>query len=140
LTPSAGRRIEVLRRGIQAYNAGDTGGVLAVLDPEVECVNSEKLANAGTFHGHEGYRRWVAQWHEAWEDFQNIPEEIVPVGERHVVARVRGAGRGRNSGIEVAMEVGWVYELRDDLCVFMSVQPTFEEALALAREREGIYE
>jgi ketosteroid isomerase-like protein len=132
------RRVELLRRGIQAYNASDTGAVLRQLHPEVEIVNSDALLNSGTFHGHDGYLRWVGQWHEAWEQFQNIPEEIVPVGERHVVARVRGGGRGRASGLEVAMEVGWVYEMRDELCVFMSIQPSFEIAMAMAREREDL--
>lgn len=131
------RRIEVLRRGIQSYNAGDTGAVLASLAPDVVCETADGLGNPGRYHGHGGYREWVADWLEAWEDFQNEPLEIVPVGERHVVARVRGSARGRGSGIEVAMEVGWVYEMRDDLCVFMSVRPTFEQALAMAREREG---
>jgi ketosteroid isomerase-like protein len=127
-----------LRRGVQAYNAHDSGAVLALLHPEVEIVNSGELPNAGTYQGHDGYRHWVGQWHEAWEDFQQLPLEIVPVGERHVVARVRGGGRGRGSGIEVSMEVGWVYEVRNDLCVFMSMQPTFDAAMRLAREREGI--
>jgi ketosteroid isomerase-like protein len=138
LTSSGEKRVELLRRGIQAYNASDTGAVLALLHRDVVIVNSDALLNSGTFQGHDGYRKWVGQWHEAWELFQNIPEEIVPVGERHVVARVRGGGRGRASGLEVEMEVGWVYEMRDDLCVFMSIQPSFEVAMAMAREREGI--
>jgi ketosteroid isomerase-like protein len=132
------RRVEILRRGIQAYNARDTAALLALLDPEVEIVNSSQLPNAGTFHGHEGFRRWMAEWHEAWEDFQNLPKEVIPVGERHVVARVQGDGRGRGSGIEVSMEVGWVYEIRDDLCVFMSLQPSFDAAMSMARERTGL--
>jgi ketosteroid isomerase-like protein len=132
------RRVELLRRGIQAYNARDTAAVLALLHPDVEVVNSDEFPNPGTFHGHAGYRSWVAEWEEAWEDFQNLPEEILPVGDRHVVARVRAGGRGRGSGVEVSMDVGWVYEMQDDLCVFMSIQPSFDAAMRLAREREGL--
>jgi ketosteroid isomerase-like protein len=135
---SAARRVELLRKGIQAYNAHDRAALLALLDPEVEILNSGELPNAGTYQGHDGYRRWVAHWEDAWEDFQQLPVEIVPVGERHVVARIRGGGRGRGSGIEVSMELGWVYEMRNDLCVFMSIQPNFDAAMRLAREREGL--
>ncbi len=131
-------RVELVRRGFQAYNARDAGAVLRLLDPEVEVYNTVALMNAGTFHGHEGYLRWVRQWEEAWEDFQNTPEEIVPVGERHVVARVRASGRGRGSGVEIGQVLAYVWELRDGRCVRLELHPSFELAVQAAREREGI--
>jgi hypothetical protein len=45
-------------------------------------------------------------------------------------------GIGRGSGVEVTMETGWVYEVRDGRCVHMGVHPSFESALVVARERE----
>jgi hypothetical protein len=47
-------------------------------------------------------------------------------------------GIGRGSGVEVTMETGWVYEVRDGRCVHMGVHPSFESALVVAREREGM--
>jgi ketosteroid isomerase-like protein len=137
-TTSPEERIELVRRGIQAYNAADTGALLRTLHPEVEIESSGELMNAGTYRGHDGYLSWVSHWHDAWEDFQQTPEEIVPVGERHVVVRMRSSGRGRGSGLDVAMTVGWTYEVRDRLCVYMAIHPTFEAALAQARDREGL--
>jgi ketosteroid isomerase-like protein len=131
-------RIELVRRAFQAFDAEDIEALLGLLHPDIEIVSSGELMNAGTFYGRGGYRRWMEEWREAWEDLQSHPEEIVPVGERHVVARVRSRGRGRGSGVEVSMEVGWAFEARDDSCVFMSLQPSFDAALRLARDREGI--
>jgi hypothetical protein len=54
-------RVELVRQGLQAYNARDAGAVLRLLDPEIEIYNSVALMNAGTFQGHEGYLRWVRQ-------------------------------------------------------------------------------
>ena len=131
-------RIEVVRRGFQAYNASDTGAVLRLLDPDVEIHSTDELMNPGTFHGHAGYLRWVGQWDEAWEDFQNVPEEIEVVGERHAVARVRATGRGRGSGVEVGRTVAYLYDVRDGVCVYLALYANFDAALEAARGREGI--
>jgi ketosteroid isomerase-like protein len=134
---SAEDRVELVRRGFQAYNARDTGGVFRLLDPDVEIYSTAELMNPGTFHGHEGYLRWIRQWDEAWEDFQNVPEEIQVVGERHAVARVRASGRGRGSGVEVGQTVGYLYDVREGACVYLGLYASFEAALDAAREREG---
>ena len=137
---SAEERIELVRRGFAAYNAGDTEAVFQLLHPEVEIYSSDELMNAGTFRGHEGYLTWVSRWNEAWEDFTNEPEEIEAVGDRHVVARVRATGLGRGSGIEVGQELAYIYDVRDGVCVYLGLHPSFDEALAAAREREGLEE
>jgi hypothetical protein len=64
--------------------------------------------------------------------------ETVPVGERHVATRMHQTGVGRGSGLEVAMDAGWVAEFREGRCVHLGLHPSFEEALAVAREREGV--
>ena len=135
---SAEDRIELVRRGFQAYNARDAGAVFRLLDPDVEIYSTDELMNPGTFHGHEGYLRWIGQWEEAWEDFQNVPEEIQAVGERHAVARVRASGRGRGSGVEVGQTVGYLYDVREGVCVYLGLYGSFEAALGAARDREGL--
>src|SRR5262245_59081070 len=93
------RNLARVRTGFDAFNRGDFEAVLAVLDADVEIVASRELMNSGTFHGHAGYREWLAQWLEAWEGFEPQIERIEPIGERHVVAGVRQRARGRESGI-----------------------------------------
>jgi uncharacterized protein len=136
---SAEERIELVRRGFEAWDAGDVEAVLELLDPGIEGFAAEALINAGTYRGHEGFLRWAQRWFEAWEpDFRNTPQEIVAVGDRHAVARVHQTGQGRESGVPVEMTVGWVFEEREGRVVFIGLYPDFEQAMAVARGREQI--
>jgi ketosteroid isomerase-like protein len=131
-------RIELLRRGFEAWDAGDIEAVLELLDPDVEVVAADGFINAGTHRGHDGFLRWAQQWFEAWEDFQQTPEAVVAVGDRHAVARFHQVGRGRGSGVEVEMVVGWTLEYRDGRFTYLALHLGFEDAVRDARAREGI--
>jgi hypothetical protein len=63
--------------------------------------------------------------------------EVTLVGDRHVVADVHQTGHGR-AGIEVSMNVAFLFEVRDDeLVTFLALMPDREQAVELAREREA---
>jgi ketosteroid isomerase-like protein len=106
---------------------------------DVEVFVPSELGNAGTYRGTEEFLRWNAQWEEAWSDFQMEVVSAEPVGERHVVCLIRSRGRGAGSGVEVGNELGWVLEVRGESLAFLGLQPSHEDAVALAerREREG---
>ena len=135
---SAEERIELVRRGFDAYNGGDFETVLDHFDAEVELHTADGLPNAGTYRGHEGFAHWAQQWEEAWEDFRPEPRRIEAVGERHAVADVLQKGRGRGSGVEVEMTLGYVFEYVGGRATYVALHPTFDDAMAVAREREGI--
>ena len=135
---SSEERAEWLRETFEAWEAGDVEAVLSRFDPEIVVFASEGMINSGTYRGHDAFLRWVGQWYEAWEGFRNEILEIAPIGERHVVARSHQSGRGRESGVEVAMDVGWVAEERDGLVTYLALHPSYDEALRDAREREGL--
>jgi hypothetical protein len=46
-------------------------------------------------------------------------------------------GRGRESGISVELDVTYVYEIIDGLCVYLAMYPDRERALADIRRREA---
>ncbi len=54
-----------------------------------------------------------------------------------MVATVHNWGRGRGSGVEVEGVQGWVIGVRGDLCDFISLQASPEQAHELVREREA---
>jgi len=60
-------RERLARRGMEAFNAGDVGGMLAVLSNDVEVYASREMANAGQFQGHDGFVSWITAWTDAWE-------------------------------------------------------------------------
>jgi hypothetical protein len=129
------RRVELLRCGIQAYDAHHNAAVLALLDPEVETVSSDELLNAATFYGPGDIGAGLANGKRRGSSSRTSPEAIVARG-RALCGRPRWGWR-RGSGIEVSMEVGWVYEMRDVLCAFKSIQPSFAATRRLPGDRDG---
>ncbi len=127
-----------VRTGIEAFNRGDVKGVLQFLDEDVEIFSSPELANPGTYRGHDGYQQWLGNWLEVWDGFEADVERVEPVGEGHVVAAVHQHARGKGSGIEVEMRVGYMFELGESNTKALHLYPTWDEAMAAAREREGV--
>jgi ketosteroid isomerase-like protein len=126
------RNVEIARRGFDAYTNGDMDTVLELLDPAVEVESV--MGNMGTFRGRDGFLEWSVPWEETWEEFTSTAQEIVPVGDRHVVVQADQHARGRD-GIEVTMRPAYAYELGEDgLCSRMGLYFDFDQALAKVRE------
>ena len=111
----AGERqpVEVVRQGVAAFQRGDLEEVLALAREDFEIFLPPNLPNSGRYVGRHGFFVWMGQWLDAWEDFTVEITEVEPVGERHVVARMRQSGRGRGSGIPVDMEIAYMWEVTD---------------------------
>jgi ketosteroid isomerase-like protein len=134
---SSERREQIARAGFATFNERDPKAVTGMLAEDVEVFSTPELANPGTFHGHEGYLAWIGPWTDAWEGLDMEVGEVTPVGKRCVVTEVHQVGHGR-SGIEVSMNVAFLFEVGDDgLISFVGLLPDGEKAIALAREREA---
>jgi ketosteroid isomerase-like protein len=128
--------LELARRGIEAFGRGDMETVLGVLAEDVTVFSSPELMNAGTYEGHAGFLHWTREWTDAWEELAMDVISVEPVGERHVVAGVNQRARGRG-GIEVELEVAFLFEADGRRCVHLALLPSRESATELAREREA---
>ncbi|MGZ5359067.1 MAG: nuclear transport factor 2 family protein, partial [Solirubrobacterales bacterium] len=116
---------QLLRDAWDAYNAGDVESTLAFFDAERLTVYAPPtMANAGTFHGIDGFIQWITQWNEAWDSFHTDIVELEQLGGGRVITRMRQTGIGRGSGVEVAMEAGWLFEVDGELCTYMSIHPS----------------
>jgi ketosteroid isomerase-like protein len=130
-------REQIARAGFEAFDAGDTDRVVELLSGDVEVFSSPELVNAGTFRGRVGYLEWIAPWIDAWQSLDLEVKDVTVVGERHVVTEIHQRAEGRG-GIEVAMDVAFLFEVGDDgLVDYLALLPSAEGALRLAREREG---
>ncbi len=135
--PSTEQRESLARAGMEAFNAGDTDTMVAALAGDIEVYASPEMANAGTFHGHDGFVAWIIAWTDAWEQISAEVTDTITVGDRHIVTAIHQEGRGRE-GIELTMELAFLFDVGDDgLCHFLAMLPTPEEAVELARERES---
>ena len=131
------QREALARAGMEAFNTGDVPAMLAALASDVEVYASPEMANAGTYHGHDGFVRWITAWTDAWEQIAAEVTGTIDVGDRHVVTAIHQEGRGRE-GIELAMELAFLFDVGDDgLCHFLAMVPTPEEAVRLAEGREA---
>jgi ketosteroid isomerase-like protein len=136
--PSSERRDALARQGIDAFNAGDMAGMMAVISKDIEVYASPEMANAGRYRGHDGFMSWITAWTEAWEEISAEVTETTPVGARHIVTAIHQEGRGRD-GIALSMELAFLFEMGSEgLCGYMAMVPTPDEAVELAREREGL--
>ena len=134
---SEDRRVELIRKGFEAWEAGDVEATLALYDPGIEVYAPPEIGNSGTFHGIEGFLEWTTDWLDAWDPFEQTLLSIEPVGERHAVSRVMQSGVGKNSGIKVDRAATYVHEMRDEKLVYMALFFDDERAVALAHEREA---
>jgi ketosteroid isomerase-like protein len=136
MATSSDRRERIARAGFEAFEAGDNDAVVKLLSEDVEVFSTPDLANPGTFHGRQGYLDWIGPWVDAWQQIDMEISRMTPVGERHVVAEVRQVGHGRG-GIEVSMDVAFLFEIGDDgLVSYLALLAGGGPAMSLARERE----
>jgi ketosteroid isomerase-like protein len=87
--------------------------VLDGLDPEVE-VHDHDIPDAGTYRGHDGFLKWLADWSEAWGDFSMEAERWIDAGDR-VVLVLQMTATGKGSGVEVKRRDAMVWTLRDGM-------------------------
>jgi ketosteroid isomerase-like protein len=80
------------------FMAGDTDGVFALLDPEVEVHEPPDLPGARVYHGHAGWQAQLDKFAEAFTDFAYERLECIDCGDE-VVSVIRAKGTATSSGI-----------------------------------------
>jgi ketosteroid isomerase-like protein len=98
--------VEVVRRNFAAFDRGDLDGILVDLHPHVV---SRAHPIGEEYKGHGGFRRFIANWTEQFEDFQQTAEEFTDAGDQ-VLVRVLQRARGRGSGVPVEAHF-WIVHL-----------------------------
>ena len=117
-----------------AYQQGDEEKLRERMNPDAETYGGPDIVNAGTYHGFEGFQRWVREWEEAWEEISYELGELIEVDESILVATVNVVGRGAGSGVETDSVFGWLWEWRDGRATRFQVHATVEDAVDAARE------
>jgi uncharacterized protein len=121
-----------VRRGYDAFNRGDIAAVLELFDPSVELGVLDDSPIGEVSHGHDGFRKLLAENNEMFDQYRNLPEEIVAVSEEKVVVVVRSEARGRLSGAEVGGRVAHLWTLRDGKVVRLQLFRSREAAIDAA--------
>ena len=121
-------------RVLDAYNRTDFAGMAEHLDDDVESHVAPSVANAGDWRGIDGFREMVDGWTEAFSIQTSHVEAMEHPEADIVIVDIRQVGVGAASGVEVEMNVGYLFGLRDGRIVRFGVYPSFEAARAAVRE------
>ena len=92
-----------------AVTSGDLDRVMEFFHDDVEYLAREE---SEPIHGRDAVRRYFEGWLDTWDSFQAEPTEFLARGD-HVVVGEAFKGRGKESGVEVAMQ-GWSVSLLRD--------------------------
>jgi ketosteroid isomerase-like protein len=123
-------RAETIRAAYEAFNTGDIGAVLELLDERVELLPPASGLEPHPLRGREAVREYLSP--NLFDTQTAEPLEFIEEGNRVlVVARARA--RGRESGAEIDQVVFHLLTLQGDRAVRFEVHLDRHEALAALR-------
>ena len=117
-----------------AFNRRDWDAFVAMADHGIE-IESRLVAMEGTFHGHEGLRRWWDTFLGTFPDYEVEIEELRDLGDT-TLGHVRGWGHGADSATPIVDPFWQPVRWRDGKCVWWRICPSEEEALDAAGLRD----
>jgi ketosteroid isomerase-like protein len=124
---------EIVRRGYEHFMAsGDFLPEIIHVDFVWDMSTFRGWPEQQTYPGIEGARQFIADWDEAWEDWQVEVEDYFDAGAERVVTIVRQQGRSKATGVSVDMHFGQVWTIRDGQQHGMQMYASPEEALEAA--------
>jgi ketosteroid isomerase-like protein len=132
VTSSPDANVELVRRGIEAFNTGDFETMLELgraEDFEYDWTRS-RGPNSGIYRGVEGLREFVQDQWSTFEEVTLEAHEFIPRGN-HVVVTATTHGRGRQ-GVTVSARSAQLYTFEDGRLVRITLYQDREEALAAA--------
>lgn len=124
-----------LIRTLTSTAGADLSGWLAFMAPEIELHLSGVFPDLEpVYRGHDGVRQFVARFNATWDELVADVYRYEDLGDRVLsLMHMRGRGRG---GIEVVLEMGHVWTLRDGLIVRMDAFADPSKALEAAHLSE----
>ena len=100
------QNVEVARRAWDAWGRGDLDGILAVCTEDVVFGTTHMRDwPEPEYRGHDGVRRFLAEWLEVWDGFEVGVDELISARDGRVVSLFWQRGKGRHSG--QSMDVHW---------------------------------
>ena len=128
--------LETVRRAYDAFARGDLETLTTFLAPDIEWRTTPEVPFMGNYSGLDEFLRGMGEWTSAFDDVTTEVEEMIDAGE-NVIVRHRMRGRGRDSGVEVDLEICQVVAVRDGKLIRMHDYSTREEALKAAAQLQG---
>jgi ketosteroid isomerase-like protein len=113
----AQQNVDLVRDGYARWQAGDYDLLLdfflANAAPDIELYSRLGDFMGAPYRGHDGLRAWLAEIQENFVHFEPWLDEARDAGGDRIVATGGIRFQARESGIDMAERLGWVYEFRN---------------------------
>jgi ketosteroid isomerase-like protein len=117
--------VEIARKAIEAWNAGDMDGLRDLYDPDaVYAVPSDWIG--GLYVGRDAIMEQFADLREVWRGSSFDRVDALDAGDRVVV---QVAFHGDTRGLPLTTDMAWVYTLREGLIIRLEIFRSKAEAL-----------
>jgi ketosteroid isomerase-like protein len=120
--------VDLHYRVFDAFNRRDLDALLELMDDDVESVPRAVAMEGGSYHGHDGIRRWGENLFDVFPDFTAQAVEVRDPGDL-TIAAIRLRGRGTGSDAPSDQTIWQVVRWRRGKCVWWATFDTRAEAL-----------
>jgi ketosteroid isomerase-like protein len=104
--------VRIVRRLVEAFNDRDIDSMLPDMQPDAELHPLRAQLEGKAYRGHDGLREMLADFDQDWEfvhldaeEFRDADDAVVVLGRLHA--------RGRTSGVDLDVPMGFVWKLRE---------------------------
>jgi ketosteroid isomerase-like protein len=116
---------------IEAWNAGNRERLAAVLAPDAEIRTMRAELEGRPYVGVEGFHQALSDFDEDWDFVRFEADEIRERGD-FVALELRLRSKGKASGVELDVPIGWLWEFREDQVVRLQTYSEPPEAFRAA--------
>lgn len=131
---AASGNADLVRRAFEAWERGEASEVLGLMSDDIVTYRADP--DGASYHGKEGFFEALADWTEGFSAWSVHPEEFRDLGNDHVVVRVNQRATGEASGIPIAEDFWFVFQVRDRTVSRLSFFIRERDALRAAEAAE----
>jgi ketosteroid isomerase-like protein len=125
------------RRAFDAFSRGDLDTALADVAPDFKLRDHVIIEGTEEPSGPEAVRANHAQLLEGFDEFTLEPLEFVEIDDGMLVRILSRGHSSREGGIDVELEVGQLWRLRDGIAISLDIYPSWAEARRAAGLENG---
>ncbi len=107
--------VEIVRRGLQAWNRDDLS--MKTTHPDIVVIPPEGWPEGSELRGRDAWKRQAQRLRDSWEDARIEVDELRAAGADRVFARFRYVTRGKDSGIPFETPMAAVYTVTESKVV-----------------------
>jgi ketosteroid isomerase-like protein len=123
--------VEIVQAAFRAFEAKDSDAWVNCFHPNVEFLLPRNALEGGSYRGHEGVRRALADSYETWEGIRIEIQDVREVDDR-VVVLSRNINMGKGDAPTVEYQSAYLANLRDGKIAHLRPYQSHAEALEAA--------